>query len=34
MGAVRRVKAAPLAILFLSLQRYWRGDLLSGGVKA
>jgi len=25
---------APLAILFLSLQRYWRVDLLSGGVKA
>lgn len=24
----------PLALLFLSLQRYWRVDLLSGGVKA
>ena len=24
----------PLAVLFLSLQRYWRVDLLSGGVKA
>ncbi|MFD3450578.1 carbohydrate ABC transporter permease [Streptomyces sp. NPDC058691] len=24
----------PLALLFLSLQRYWRADLLSGGVKA
>src|SRR5258705_3753835 len=24
----------PMAVLFLSLQRYWRVDLLSGGVKA
>jgi multiple sugar transport system permease protein len=23
----------PLAILFLSLQRFWRIDLISGGVK-
>jgi len=28
------VSIVPLAILFLSLQRYWRVDLLSGGVKA
>jgi len=24
----------PLAILFLSLQRFWRIDLISGGIKA
>ena len=28
------VSIVPLAILFLSLQRYWRVDLISGGVKA
>ena len=28
------VSIVPLAILFLSLQRYWRIDLISGGVKA
>ena len=28
------LSVVPLAILFLSLQRYWRVDLLSGGVKA
>jgi multiple sugar transport system permease protein len=28
------VSIVPLAILFLSLQRYWRVDLLAGGVKA
>jgi multiple sugar transport system permease protein len=28
------VSIVPLAVLFLSLQRYWRVDLLSGGVKA
>jgi multiple sugar transport system permease protein len=28
------LSVVPLAVLFLSLQRYWRVDLLSGGVKA
>ncbi len=28
------VSIVPLAVLFLSLQRYWRVDLISGGVKA
>lgn len=28
------VSIVPLAILFLTLQRYWRVDLLSGSVKA
>jgi len=28
------VSIVPLTVLFLSLQRYWRVDLLSGGVKA
>jgi multiple sugar transport system permease protein len=28
------VSIVPLALLFLSLQRYWRVDLLSGGVRA
>ncbi len=28
------VSIVPLAVLFLALQRYWRVDLISGGVKA
>jgi multiple sugar transport system permease protein len=28
------VSIVPLALVFLSLQRYWRVDLISGGVKA
>jgi multiple sugar transport system permease protein len=28
------ISIVPLALMFLSLQRYWRVDLLSGGVKA
>jgi ABC-type maltose transport system permease subunit len=29
----RRGFLAPLAILFLSFQRFWRIDLISGGIK-
>jgi len=28
------VSVVPLIALFLTLQRYWRVDLLTGGVKA